>query len=63
MERRGKNPTRGPVKQHSIVSRKGDEEALGKSGTILGEKQRQKNVKGKDEEKEGAQYDSGAPET
>lgn len=51
------------VKQHSIVSRKQAEETLGKSGTILGEKQRQKNVKGEDEKKEGAQHDSGAPET
>lgn len=51
------------VKQHSIVSRTGDEEAVGKSDTILGEKQRQKNIKGKDEKKEGAQDDSGAPET
>lgn len=60
---RGKNPTSVPGEATRIVSRTGDEEALGKSDTILGEKQRQKNIKGKDEKKEGAQDDSGAPET
>ena len=45
------------VKQHSIVSRKGDEDGLGGPGQpwyhLKGKKQRQKNVRGKDEKKKG----------
>lgn len=44
------------VKQHSIVSRK-DEDGLGGPGQpwhhLKGKKQRQKNVRGKDEKKKG----------